>query len=398
MTKMSLPYYISWSKQDAVATLPIASNRDCTMILEDGQELLDLSGISFQAGFGLNNPVILKAMSEQIASSLSISSPKAQFQLKDEMAQKLINLIGLEGKIFWTVSGAESVENALKMIRLATGKHKILARKRSYHGATMGALAATGDWRHDPFFPDGSDTIRIPEPSDDPDLTKTRDLISQHGPDNIAAFIIETVTGGNGVWVLPTSWWQGIQDLCDEFDIKLIVDEVVTGFYRTGKAMGFHHYPVKPDAVCMAKAITGGFAPFGAVWTAPWIAKHFEDNILACGLTNYGHPLGLAALSGVFKLIEDPAFHLRLKENIEIFNQKLNQIEQHKNIKAIRKLGLLGIIEHKGKITFEEYQKVGLFVYNHEGDAILSPAMTMQPAQLSDGLDKLIKVICEKSM
>lgn len=395
---MSLPYYISWSAQKGATPLPIVGNRGTTMLLENGEELIDVSGISFQAGFGLNHPVILDAVKSQIDSTLAIASPKAQFALKDEVAQKLINLIGLEGKIFWTVSGAESVENALKMIRIATGKHKILARSRSYHGATMGALAATGDWRHAPYFPHGSDTIRIPEPKDDPDLTITRDIISKAGPENIAAFIIETVTGGNGVWVIPDSWWAGIQNLCDEFDIKLIIDEVVTGFYRTGKAMGFHHYPVKPDAICMAKAISGGFVPFGAVWTAPWIAEYYEDNILSCGLTNYGHPLGVAALSGVFKIIEDPSFHIRLKENIDIFNHKLDAIAKLDCVKEVRKLGLLGIIEHKKTISFEDYRAAGLFVYNHPHDAILAPAMTMEPKELSDALNRLEKVINEKSM
>ena len=218
---MDLPYYISWSAQKNATSLKVKSNTDCIMHLESGENLVDLSGISFQAGFGLNNQTILNSVKKQIDQSMAIASPKAQFPLKDEMANKLIQLVGLEGKIFWTVSGAESVENALKMIKIATGKNKILARKRSYHGATMGALAATGDWRHEPYFPNGSDTIRIPEPVDDPDLTKTRDIISKHGPENIAAFIIETVSGGNGVWVLPDEWWAGIQALCDEFDIKL---------------------------------------------------------------------------------------------------------------------------------------------------------------------------------
>ncbi len=390
---MDLPYYITWSAQKGIKPLPIKSNQDCSMLLETGETLIDLSGISFQAGFGLNNATILDCVKKQIDDGLSIASPKSIFPLKDLMAQKLVNLIGHEGKIFWTVSGAESVENALKMIKIATGKHKILARKKSYHGATMGALAATGDWRHEPYFPQGSDAIRIPEPIDDPDLTETRDIISKHGPENIAAFIIETVSGGNGVWVLPDSWWAGIQALCDEFDIKLIVDEVVTGFYRTGKAMGFHHYPIRPDMVCMAKAITGGFIPFGAVWTAPWVAEYYENNILSCGLTNYGHPLGLAALNGVFKIIEDPNFHLKLKKNIDIFDSKLKLATQSKNIKAVRHLGLLGIIEHHKKIEFESYQKEGLFVYNHLSDAILSPAMTMEPQLLSDSLDKLLKVI-----
>src|SRR5690606_1455210 len=193
---MSLPYYVSWSAQKNAKTLPLKSNHDENMQLSDGHELLDLSGISFQAGFGLNQPTILKSLREQLDANLVVAAPKAQFPLKDEMAQKLIQLIGFEGKIFWTVSGAESVENALKMIRIATGKHKILARSRSYHGATMGALAATGDWRHAPYFPHGSDTIRIPEPKDDPDLTLTRDLISRHDPNTIAAVIIETVSGG----------------------------------------------------------------------------------------------------------------------------------------------------------------------------------------------------------
>src|SRR5690606_23615502 len=117
------------------------------------------------------------------------------------------------------------------------------------------------------------------------------------------------------------------------------------------------------------------------------------ENILSCGLTNYGHPLGLAALSGVFKIIDDPSFHLRLKENIEIFNQALEDIAKLSCVKEVRKIGLLGIIEHSKTISFEAYRAEGLFVYNHPHDAILAPAMTMEPKELELGFKKLKKVI-----
>ena len=277
------PFFFTWAKQTNPVKIEFESNGDHFFILKNGSSVFDLSSISFQASFGLSNETIKKAISKQLE-SFSVISPKAVFPLKTKASIKLLSLLeGNEvttqkGKIFYTLSGAESVENALKMARQIKKKKIILSRQKSYHGASLGALSVTGDWRNGPHQTVDEWTVRIPEPQEDPDLKKTEAIIQKVGPENIAAFCLETITGGNGVIIPPTSWWKGIQELCDQYKIFLILDEVICGFQRTGRYFGFHHYPfLKPQFICMAKGITGGYVPFGALWTN----KEINDFITA---------------------------------------------------------------------------------------------------------------------
>ncbi|MDO9181061.1 MAG: aminotransferase class III-fold pyridoxal phosphate-dependent enzyme, partial [Bacteriovorax sp.] len=302
---MSLPYYISWSKQSDAATFEIESVDGATVTTTDGLRLIDMTSISYQAHFGHNHPTIIKHIKAQL-DSIPMSSPKGIYPGKNQTTLDLLKYMKKEnGKIFYTTSGAESVENALKIARDITKKKIVLARKNSYHGATLGALLATGDWRNPAHMTPEGWVVRIPEPNEENALEKTRSIILETGPDKIAAIIIETITGGNGVYAGTIKWWRGLKNLCLEFDILLIMDEVVCGFGRTGKAFGYMHYDVEPDLICLAKGISGGMIPFGAVWTSPRIANHYENNLLCCGLTNYAHPLGMAAMKGVLEILHE---------------------------------------------------------------------------------------------
>jgi len=261
------------------------------------QKLFDLSSLSFQTSFGFENKIIQKAIHEQAKES-NVTLSKYALKLQKHCADSLVKIINLKGKVFFTLSGAESIENAIKICRHFSGREIILSRKKSYHGATLGALQVTGDWRRDECFLPSTGHQFIYEPNEDPDFKKTLRLIKKIGPNKIAGICLETITAKNGGQVIPPIWWRELKKLQKDFGIKIILDEVVCGFYRTGKPFGFQHYSFSPDIVCMAKSISNGMAPLGAVFFSEDIINHYDQNIFPSGLTNYAHPLSLGAFKG----------------------------------------------------------------------------------------------------
>lgn len=390
------PFFITWQSQDSDHFFQYEKANGATFILKDGKKIMDLSSISYHAAFGSNNPEIIKAIAKQSV-RFSVSNPKAMFSLKDEVSFELLeHLKKKTGKILYTVSGAESVENALKMARYTTKKKIILARERSYHGASLGALSVTGDWRNKAHATPKDWTVRIPEPNEPNAIEKTRAIIKKVGPDKIAAFCLETITGGNGVIIASKEWWQGIQKICDEFGILLILDEVVCGFGRTGKNFGFHHYPIKPDLVCMAKAITGGHIPFGAVWVSEKISKAFDHEVFSFGLTNYAHPLGLAATKKVLQILERPKFKQNLKALEVILKKYMKSFAKFQCVKEVRHIGLLAAVELKEKDDyFFKLLKKEIFVSQIGNSFIFCPAYILSPKQLELGLKKFESLLME---
>lgn len=390
---MELPYFLTWAKQKDAHFFKMDRAHSSTFYTDD-KDIIDLSSISYQAHFGFNPPPIIKAIKDQL-DFLPITSPKANFKGKIEITNKLLNYMKLpNGKIFYTTGGAETIENALKMARQISGKKIVLSRAQSYHGATMGALLATGDWRNPPhLLPREEWSVRIPEPYEEKAIEKTRDIILKYGPENIAAFILETITGGNGV-IIPTSeWWEGIQKLCDEFHIFLILDEVVCGFMRTGLPFGFHHYNLRPDFITCAKGISGGLIPFGALWTNPKIADYYKDTILSCGLTNYGHPLGIAALGAVLDWLEEETFIQEIKKRENQLSNFLNSIQSFSCVTKTRQMGLLAAIDLTTTISPQALLNHGLYIVTQTNRLILAPALTISEAELDLGCERLAHVL-----
>jgi taurine--2-oxoglutarate transaminase len=325
-----------------------------------------------------------------------MSSPKGIYPHKNETTKALLSYMQKEsGKIFYTTSGAESVENALKIARDITKKKIVLARSKSYHGATLGALSVTGDWRNPAHMTPSDWVVRIPEPSEVDAIKKTRDIILKTGADQIAAIIIETITGGNGVYAGSKDWWQGLKNLCQEFNILLIMDEVVCGFERTGKPFGYMHYGVEPDLICLAKGITGGMIPFGAVWTSKTIAEYYEDNILCCGLTNYAHPLGMAAMRGVLEIVQNKSFleNLRLVE--KVFKVELEKLKNLSIVKEIRVHGLLCAVDLHKSVDAKKFFDRGLYLISQPNRIILAPPLIITEPLLFEGMSKIYKVLEE---
>lgn len=327
---------------------------------------------------------------------MPIASPKSTFDLKERVAARLSQRTGLEGgKIFFTVSGSESVENALKMARQITGRTKVMARNNSYHGATLGALSVTGDWRNEPHFTLDEQTIRIPEPCEDPDLKKTREIVAEAGEDAIAAVIVETINGTNGVVIPSQAWFDGLTALCREQGILLIIDEVLCGFGRTGTDFAFQQYGLQPDFVCMSKGISGGYVPFGAVWTGPRAAAYYAKEKMACGLTNFAHPLGLAALEAVLNLMDDSAFLENRKALEQRFKQELDEIEALPQVSEVRCCGLLAAIDlsdHPAP-TWQTMFDAGLHAFSSGNTLVLAPPHISSPARLSEALDVLKQLL-----
>jgi taurine--2-oxoglutarate transaminase len=391
----TLPYYISWSKQKGATTFNIASVDGVRVKTDEGHELIDMSSISYQAHFGHNHPVIINAIKKQLE-SIPMSSPKGVYPGKNESTYELLQYMGkLDGKIFYTTGGAETVENALKIARDITQKKIVLARKNSYHGATQGALTATGDWRNNGQLIPHDWVVRIPEPSDKDAIAKTCAIIEQTGAENIAAIILETVTGGNGVYYGDQHWWDGISKLCSDNKILLIMDEVVCGFGRTGKPFGYMHYNIHPDMICMAKGITGGMVPFGALWTTSKIANHYEENILCCGLTNYAHPLGMAAMKGVLDIVKDTKFQSDLINIQKNFAEELENLKVLKIVKEIRVKGMLAAIDLNKAVDGKEFFKKGLYLVCQTNRLILAPPLIITPADLKIAMTNIADVLKE---
>ncbi len=392
-----LPYYISWSKQSGATTFEIASVNGVKLKTSSGLELYDMTSISYQAHFGHNHPVIIENIKAQL-NSIPMSSPKGIYPGKNETTEALLKYMHKpEGKIFYTSGGSETVENALKIARDVTKKRIILARSNSYHGATLGALGATGDWRNPAHMTPDNWVIRFPEPLEENALLKTREIILKTGASNIAAFIIETITGGNGVFSGCQAWWDGITNLCKEFNILLIMDEVVCGFERTGKSFGYMHYNVQPDLICLAKGITGGMIPFGALWTSKKIADYYENNILVCGLTNYAHPLGMAALKGVLEIVHDIEFKKNLSSVEKTFHRKLNCFKSNNIVSDIRVHGMLAAIDIKKPIAWKKFFEKGLYLVAHENRIILAPPLIIQEHEMISAMDMIDDILKEES-
>jgi taurine---2-oxoglutarate transaminase len=390
---MDYPFYFTWSQQVNATQLTIDSVGDHYFITKQNQKIYDLSSVSFQASFGFKHTILIESINKQLY-QMPLSGPKIITDEKVSITNKLLDYINLgSGKIFYTTSGAESVENALKMARQIRNSKIVLARTRSYHGATLGAISVTGDWRNKDHFTTEDWVKRIPEPKDDPDLTQTRKIIKEIGQNNIAAIILETITGANGVIIPSKKWWKGIQDICDESGILLILDEVICGFQRTGLPFGFNHFQLRPDFICLAKSLTAGMIPMGAIWTSPKIYQYYENKVLSCGLTNYAHPLGLAAINGVLELLKTKEIQNKYKRNEQII-EKFNQQMQHSEfVTETRSIGLLTAIELTYSITHDQLLSKGISCVLRENQVILAPAYNFDSTILSQKLNLLETII-----
>jgi len=305
--------FFTWSNQADARGLGIDRAEGAEFWSEDGKHWIDFESQVFNASLGHGCQSVIDAVKVQ-ADTLAVAHPAAVYETKARLGEALAQVTpcGLD-KFFFTLGGAEAIENALKIARMVTGRHKVITRYRSYHGATYGAMSLGGDARRFALEPGISGVIRVEDPycyrcpwGTSPDVChrqcveQIERIIELEGPEHIAAVFVEPITGAAGGYIPPDDYLPALRKLCDKHGIMLVVDEVLTGFGRTGKWFACQHWDVIPDMITMGKGLTGGYAPLGAVAVNERIATHFEKNTLWAGLTSYAHPIccaaGLAAI------------------------------------------------------------------------------------------------------
>jgi taurine--2-oxoglutarate transaminase len=344
-----------WSTQSAVDPIAVDRAKGVYFWTPVGKRYLDFNSQLMCVNIGHGDPRVVKAIQDQ-AARLPYANPFMATDVRARLGAKLAAVTpGDIDCFFFTNGGAEANENAIKVARWFTGRHKILARYRSYHGATAGTITLTGDprrWAAEPGIPG---VVHVTDPYHgiqrgwdpvDEALARLEEVIQLEGPNTIAGFIIEPVTGTNGILVPPDGYLQGIRALCDKYGILLIADEVMSGFGRTGEWFAVDHWGVVPDILTMAKGLTSAYVPFGAVGLRRNVADHFRDKVFAGGLTYNSHPLGCAAALATIAVYEEDGLIARARQMGEVMARLLADLAQrHPSIGAVRSIGLFGIVE-----------------------------------------------------
>ena len=343
-----------WSAQASLDPLPVTSAKGVYFHTADGRRFIDFNSQLMCVNAGHGDRRIIEAIKRQ-ADALAYISPFMAHEPRARLGRKLAELLpGDIDKVFFTLGGADANENAIKIARAVTGRDKILARYRSYHGSTGTAMQATGDPRRwpneyatsvvhvtDPYhgIQRGTDSAEVA-------LRHLDEVVRLEGPETIAAFIIEPITGTNGILIPPDGYLQGVRELCDRHGILLICDEVMTGFGRTGRWFAVDHWGVVPDLITLAKGLTSSYVPLGAVGMRPNVASYFDQHVFYGGLTYNSHPLGCAAALGAIQAYEEDDMvgnAQRMGAVLARHHQRLQ--DRHPCVGAARSIGLFGALE-----------------------------------------------------
>lgn len=417
----------SWSKQGAINPIPVEKAEGIYYWDYDGNRYTDMSSQLVNLNLGHGNREIVEAIKEQ-AEQYCFMGPSFAVESRANLAEMVINLLpDTFGKVFFTNGGADANENAIKMARMFTGRKKVFSRYRSYHGSTFGAGNLTGEPRRYPLEPGIPGFVKFFDPylyreqipfasekaAADYYVAKLREQICYEGPDSVAAIVLETITGSNGVIIPPEGYLQGVRKICDEFGIVMICDEVMAGFGRTGKMFAFEHWDVKPDIVTFAKGVTCGYVQLGGVAVSKKIAAYFDDHFLSCGLTYSGHPLACAA--GVACVSYYSEHHILDNVNAvgKVLGEELEAIKaKHACVGDVRYIGLFAAVELvKDKATKEPIVAYGgdpkgvmgkivgmlkqkaFMTYSHENMVLICPPLIITEEQLKEELAKLDEVL-----
>ncbi len=349
-----------WAAQKTMKPLVIERAKGIYMYDVDGKRYIDFNSQLMCVNIGHGDERVIDAVTQQMRAVCYVAPTASITPVRAELGGLLREISpGNLTKAFFTNGGAEANENAIKIARMVTGRHKIMARYRSYHGATAGAITLTGDprrWAAEPGIPG---VVRFPDfypyragfEKDDPAyadsvLAATEEIIQFEGPHTIAAMIIETVVGTNGILIPSTRYIQGLRALCDKYGILLIADEVMTGFGRTGKWFGVDHFGVVPDMMTLAKGLTSAYVPLGCTMVTDTIAAHFEDTPLWAGLTYNAHSVGCAAAVACINIYRDDKLIENAAAMGELLSSELAGLkERHPSVGDVRNIGLFGLVE-----------------------------------------------------
>ena len=385
----------SWSVQDAINPIPVAGAEGRYFWDYEGKRYLDFASQLVNVSIGHGHPKVIAAIKEQAERLCTIGPPMAT-EPRSQLGRMLAEVTPGNLKMsFFTNGGAEANENAIKLARWYTGRHKVIARYRSYHGATAGAITLTGDprrWHAEPGIPGvvrmlDPYTYRCPAGHPDPCPVCTggphlEEILQYEGPHTVAAVILETVVGTNGVIVPPDGYLQSIRETCDRHGILLICDEVMAGFGRTGRWFACENWDVVPDILTMAKGINSGYVPLGAMTVSEPISEWVRDKFLAGGLTYSGHPLACAAAVASIEAFREEGIVENAAEQGEFAAQALAGLaERHPSIGDVRGLGLFWGIE----LVKDRETREPLVPFNATGEA-MAPVARVMKAALDAGL------------
>lgn len=419
----------SWSAQKKINPMVVSKAEGIYFWDEDGKKYYDMSSQLVNCNLGHGHKKLIQAIKDQ-AEKMAFMGPGYSVDVRSEAAQKLVDLSGLEGaKVFFTNAGAEANENAIKYAKAYTGKWKIFSSYRSYHGASFGASSLTGEPRRfiaEPGVPgfvhfDGPYAYRAPKAckfNSETDVAEfylelLENQILYENPDAIAGIFFETVVGSNGILIPPKGYYEGVRALCDKYNIVLIFDEVMAGFYRTGTAFAFHQFGVKPDLVSFAKGATCGYVPLGGVIVTEKIAKTFDEKKMYNGLTYSAHPMGCAVAIATLEAYKEDKIEENVKKQGKVLADILDEMEKkHPSVGQVRHIGLFSAVELvKNKETREPLVKFnsdpeglmnkiigmlkveGFSTYSHENIILVCPPLNITETELREALAILDKVL-----
>ena len=377
-----------WAAQSKADPIPVAGAKGSWFWTPEGKRYLDFNSQLMCVNIGHGHERVIRAIQDQ-AATLAYANPFMATEARARLGARLAAIAPGDIDIFFfTNGGAEANENAVKLARQATGRHKILARYRSYHGATAGAISLTGDprrWAAEPGIPG---VIHFLDPWRGLErggwqpvgeaLQDLEDVIRFEGPHTIAGLILEPVTGTNGVLVPPDGYLQGVRDICTRHGIMLIADEVMSGFGRTGEWFAVDHWNVVPDLLTMAKGLTSAYVPLGAVGMRRSVADAFRDKVFYGGLTYNSHPLGCAAALATIDVYEDEGLIANARRLGAVMSGLMQDLRaRHPIVGDARSIGLFGLVElvkDRGSMeplapyngTSDAMQKLGRF-FRDEG-------------------------------
>ena len=351
--------FFTWAVQSAVS--PIAAERAEGVYLwdVDGKRYIDFASQLMNVNTGHQHPNIIQAIKDQ-ADKLCYVYPGMATDVKGELGRLLAEITpGDLKKTFFALGGAEANDNAIKFTRLYTGRHKIIARYRSYHGATYGAMTLSGDPRRLPVEPTISGVIHVMDPycyrcpfgwtletCHRECIDHVEQVIKFEGPENVAAIFLEGVTGSSGIMIYPDEYWPRMREIADKYGILLVDDEVMSGFGRTGEWFGIDNWGVVPDLMTMAKGLTAAYVPLGAVVVSEDIAAYFEDRMLPLGLTYSGHPLSCATAVATINVYKEDKLIENARAMGEVLGEELEEMKaKHPSVGDVRYIGLFSVVE-----------------------------------------------------
>jgi len=418
----------SWSVQSALSPLPVAGAEGRYFWDYSGKRYLDFASQLVNVSIGHQHPKLVAAIKEQ-ADRLCTIAPGVANDKRSELGRLIAeSMPGDLNRTFFTNGGAEANENAIKLARWVTGRHKVVARYRSYHGATAGAITLTGDprrWFAEPGIPGvvrmfDPYTYRCPAGHPDPCPVCSggphlEEILMYEGPHTVAAVILETVTGTNGIIVPPDGYLRSIREVCDRYGILLICDEVMAGWGRTGRWFAVDHWDVVPDIITTAKGINSGYVPLGAMTVRDHVYDGIKDKFFAGGLTYSGHPLACAvAVASIEAFREEGIVENAAAMGAYLADELPKLAERHPSVGEVRGLGLFWGLElvrnretreplvpfNAGGEAAEPVVKLtkaslerGLYPFIHWNVFALTPPLTITRDELDEGLEIMDDVL-----